>query len=85
MIFLTHFLGSQERKKPSGYLLTLHQGEGESLKEFMIRFNAEILKVEDPTDGVIFSAIYNGISSEELVDKCQNIHILTLNLHLLNF
>ncbi|XP_059461787.1 uncharacterized protein LOC132190753 [Corylus avellana] len=66
-IFLTHFLGSRERKKPSGYLLTLHQQEGESLKEFMIRFNTEKLKVEDRTDGVIFSTIYNGISPEEPV------------------
>lgn len=32
-IFLTQFLGSRERKKPSGYLLTLHQREGESLKD----------------------------------------------------
>ncbi|XP_059455075.1 uncharacterized protein LOC132185298 [Corylus avellana] len=68
-IFLTHFLGSRERKKPSEYLLMLHQREGESLKEFMIRFNAEKLKVEDPTKGVIFSAIHNGISFEELVAR----------------
>jgi hypothetical protein len=37
----------------------LYRREGESLKEFMIRFNAEKLKVEDPTDGLIFFAIYN--------------------------
>ncbi|XP_059434176.1 uncharacterized protein LOC132167275 [Corylus avellana] len=68
-IFLTHFLGSRERKKPSRYLLTLHQREGESLKEFMIRFNTEKLKVENPTDGVIFSAVYNGISPDEPVAR----------------
>ena len=45
--FLTHFLGSQERMKPLRYLLTLHRREGESLNEFMIRFNPEKLKVED--------------------------------------
>jgi hypothetical protein len=33
----------------------------------MIWFNTKKLKVEDPTDGVIFFAIYNGISPEELV------------------
>jgi hypothetical protein len=64
-IFLTQFLGLGERKKPSKYLLTLHQREGESLKEFMILFNLEKLKVEDPFDGVIFSAIYQGISLGE--------------------
>jgi hypothetical protein len=64
-IFLTQFLGPGERKKPSKYLLTLHQREGESLKEFMILFNLEKLKVEDPSDGVVFSAIYQGISLGE--------------------
>ena len=37
------------------------------MKEFMIRFNTEKLNVEDPTDGVIFFAINNGISPEEPV------------------
>jgi hypothetical protein len=60
--FLTHFLGSRGWKKPFGYLLTLQQKEGESLKEFMVRFNTKKFKVEDPVEGVIFSAIYNGIS-----------------------
>jgi hypothetical protein len=68
-IFLTHFLGSWERKKPFGYLLTLHQWEGEGLKEFMVQFNTEKLKVEDPTNGVLFFAIYNGISLEEPIAR----------------
>ena len=41
-ISLTQFLGSRERKKkPSIYLITLHQREGESLKEFVIQFSLE--------------------------------------------
>ena len=31
----------------------------------MIRFNLEKLMVEDPIDGVVFSAIYQGISPNE--------------------
>jgi hypothetical protein len=65
--FLTHFLGSRERKKPFSYLLILHQKEGETLKEFMIRLNTKKLKVEDLNEGVIFFAIYNGISPDEPV------------------
>jgi hypothetical protein len=65
--FLSHFLGSLGWKKPSGYLLTLQQKVGESLKEFMVWFNTEKLKVEDLDEGVIFSAIYNGISPDEPV------------------
>ena len=64
-IFLTHFLGSWERKKPFGYLLTFYRREGERLKEFMIRFNTKKLKVGDPTNGIIFFAIFNGITPEE--------------------
>jgi hypothetical protein len=33
----------------------------------MVQFNTEKLKVEDPDKGVIFSAIYNGISPDESV------------------
>ena len=66
--FLTHFLCSQECKKPSDYLLTLHQKEGENLKEFMIWFNTKKLKkIKDPDEGVVFSTIYNGISPDEPV------------------
>jgi hypothetical protein len=49
--------------------LTLHQKEGESLKEFMIRFNTKKLKVEDPDEGLVFSTIYNGISPDEPVAR----------------
>jgi hypothetical protein len=31
----------------------------------MIRFNLEKLKVEDPTNGVVFSAIYQGMSPDK--------------------
>ena len=67
--FLTHFLGSRECKKPSGYLLTLQQKEGKSLKKFMIRLSSKKLKVEDPDEGVVFSTINNGISPDEPVAR----------------
>jgi hypothetical protein len=35
--------------------------------EFMVWFNTEKFKVEDLIEGVIFSAIYNGISPDETV------------------
>jgi hypothetical protein len=45
--FLTHFTGNYKRKRPAVYLLTLKQGENESLKDFMARFNTEELSVDD--------------------------------------
>jgi hypothetical protein len=68
-IFLTESLAFRAKKKPSGYLLSLHQQSNESLKEFMARFNREKVTVEDPTDDMIFVAIYQGISPNEPLKK----------------
>jgi hypothetical protein len=68
-IFLTMFLAFQKRKKPSGYLLTLHQQSNESLKEFMAQFNREKITIKDSTEDVVFTAIYQGISPEESLMK----------------
>jgi hypothetical protein len=68
-IFLTEFLAFQTKKKPSGYLLSLHQQSNESLKEFMAWFNREKVTVEDPTEDMIFATIYQGISPEEPLMK----------------
>jgi len=68
-IFLTMFLAFRKRKKPSGYLLTLHQQSNESLKEFMAQFNREKIKIKDKTEDVVFTAIYQGISPEESLMK----------------
>jgi len=68
-IFLTEFLAFWTKKKPSWYLLSLPQQSNESLKEFMGRFNREKATVEDPTDDMIFAAIYQGISPEEPLMK----------------
>jgi hypothetical protein len=68
-IFLTEFLPFRIMKKPSGYLLSLHQRSNESLKEFMAQFNREKVTVEDPTEDMVFAAIYQGISLEEPLMK----------------
>jgi hypothetical protein len=57
------------RKKPLGYLLTPQQGSSETLQYFMARFNSERMTVEDLTDDMVFSALYQGLSSEELLMK----------------
>jgi len=63
------FLAFRTKKKPSGYLLSLHQQSNESLKDFMARFNQEKVTVEDPTDDITFAAIYQGISPDEPLMK----------------
>lgn len=63
-IFLTQFLASRTRKRPSGFSLTLQQRNNKTLKEFIARFNLEKITVEDPTDDMVFVALYKGISPE---------------------
>jgi hypothetical protein len=43
-LFLTQFLATRQRKKNVTCLLTMHQRNEESLKDFMLRFNKEKLE-----------------------------------------
>jgi len=52
-----------------GYLLSLHQQRNERLKEFITGFNQEKVTVEDPTEDMVFAAIYQGISPYEPLMK----------------
>jgi hypothetical protein len=66
---LIEFLAFQRQKKPSGYLLTLHQHSNETFKEFMALFNREKMTVEDPTEDMVFAAIYQRISPKNPLMK----------------
>ena len=37
--FVCHFVGGQQQKRPMDHLLTIKQGEGESLRSYVKRFN----------------------------------------------
>ena len=41
--FVHHFIGGQRHKKPVGYLFNIQQTEGESFRQYMTRFNKELL------------------------------------------
>ena len=41
--FVRHFIGGQRHKKPTGHLLSIHQAEGESLRQYVTHFNKELL------------------------------------------
>jgi hypothetical protein len=68
-IFLTKFLALRTWKKPLGYLLTLHQRNNETLKEFRARYNREKMGVKDPTEDMVFVALYQIISPNEPLMK----------------
>jgi hypothetical protein len=60
-LFLTQFLAMQKRKKNAICLLTMRQGKEESLKDFMLRFNKEKLKVDSPDDKTMLNALMQGV------------------------
>ena len=41
--FVHNFIGGQRHKKPTGHLLNIQQAEGESLRQYVTRFNKELL------------------------------------------
>jgi len=60
-MFLTQFMAGRVRRKPSGSLMSLHQGPEESLKYFFMRFNQAQLEAETATDNFIYRALFQGI------------------------
>ena len=48
--FLHHFIGGQRPKRSADHLLTIRQGEKETLKSYMKRFTQETLEVDEADD-----------------------------------
>jgi hypothetical protein len=57
-MFLTQFMAERVSRKPSGSLMSLHQGSEESLKDFFMRFNQAWLEAETATDDFIYEALF---------------------------
>ena len=45
--FFRHFIGGQCHKRPTSYLLTVKQQEGETLREYVKRFNKVVLEIDE--------------------------------------
>ena len=50
--FLCHFIGGQRPKRPVNHLLTIRQGEKETLRSYVKRFTRETLEVDEFEDKV---------------------------------
>ena len=50
--FLHHFIGGQRPKRPTDHLLTIRQGEKETLRSYVKRFTQETLEVDEADDKV---------------------------------
>ena len=63
--FLRHFIGGQHPRRPANHLLTIKQGQKETLRSYVKRFTRETLEVAD--DKVQLTTFKAGLKSREFV------------------
>lgn len=62
--FVSHFLAGRLTRKPSAYLLSIRQNHGESLCDFLARFNREALDVDGIEDISKIMVMMNGLVTD---------------------
>ena len=65
--FLRHFVGGQRSKRSANHLLTIRQGENETLRSYVKCFTRETLEVDKADDKVQLTAFKVGLKSREFV------------------
>ena len=65
--FLRHFIGGQRPKRPADHLLTIRQGEKETLSSYVKCFTRETLEVDEADDKVQLTTFKAGLRSRDLV------------------
>ncbi|XP_065619073.1 uncharacterized protein LOC136063094 [Quercus suber] len=65
--FLRHFIGGQRLKRTVDHLLTIRQGEKETLRSYVKRFTRETLEVDEADDMVQLTTFKAGLRSRDLV------------------
>ena len=63
-LFVNNFIGGQRHKRSSSSLLTIEQGENESLRSFITHFNREALTVDEVDDKLLLAAFRNEVNSD---------------------
>ena len=68
-LFVNNFIRGQRHKRSSSSLLTIEQGENESLRSFITRFNREALSVDEVDDKLLLAVFHNGVNSDLFIHK----------------
>ena len=68
-LFVNNFIEGQRHKCSSSSLLTIKQGENESLRSFITHFNREALTVDEMDDKLLLAAFHTGVHSDLLIHK----------------
>ena len=64
---MRHFIGGQRPKRLAEYLLTIRQGEKETLRSYVKCFTRETLEVDEANDKVQLTTFKVGLRSRDLV------------------
>ena len=64
---MRHFIGGQHPNSPTDYLLTIRQGEKETLRSYVKRFTRETLEVDEANYKVLLTTFKVGLRSRDLV------------------
>ena len=65
--FLHHFVGEQHPKRPADHLLTIKQGEKETLRSYVKQFTRETLKVDEANDKMQLTTFKAALKSREFM------------------
>ena len=68
-MFVNNFTGGQKHKCSSPSLLTIEQGENESLRSFITHFYREALTVDEVDDKLLLATFHNGVNSDLFIHK----------------
>ena len=68
-LFVNNFIGGQRHKRSLSSLLTIEQGENESLRSFITRFNREALIMDEVDDKQLLATFHNGVNSDLFIHK----------------
>nr|XP_023913993.1 uncharacterized protein LOC112025558 [Quercus suber] len=65
--FIRHFIGGKCHKRPTSYLLTVRQQEGESWRDYVKRFNKAVLEIDEADDQVIMTTFQAGLNNPDFI------------------
>ena len=68
-LFVKNFIRGQRHKRSSSSLLTIKQGENESLQSFITHFNSEALTMDKMDDKLLLATFHNGVHSNLFIHK----------------
>ena len=68
-LFVNNFIGGQRHKRSPSSLLTIEQGENESLRSFITRFNREALTVDEMDEKLLLAAFHNRVNFDLFIHK----------------